>query len=112
MKPKGFLAVLAILALSFLVACGGTESTPAPIPGVSPTSVPKVTGELGTPVNGTAAIIKVLRPSVVHIQTEALQLDSFNRPVPAGGVGTGEIIDNQGHILTNNHVIEGRSEYW
>ena len=44
---------------------------------------------------------------MVHIQTEAVQLDQFNQPVPAGGVGTGEIIDEQGHVLTNNHVIEG-----
>ena len=26
------------------------------------------------------------------------------------GVGTGVIIDNQGHILTNNHVVGGASE--
>ncbi|MEE9284481.1 MAG: trypsin-like peptidase domain-containing protein [Dehalococcoidia bacterium] len=52
-------------------------------------------------------IVKRLTPSVVHIQTEAVRLDIFNRPVPVGGVGTGEIIDSRGLILTNNHVVEG-----
>jgi S1-C subfamily serine protease len=35
-------------------------------------------------------------------------VNQFNRPftVPAG-VGSGVIYDDQGHILTNNHVIEG-----
>ena len=54
-----------------------------------------------------AEIIEALSPSVVHVQTEAVELDQFNRPVPGGGVGTGEIIDEHGHVLTNNHVIEG-----
>ena len=54
-----------------------------------------------------AEIIESLSPSVVHIQTEAVQLDQFSRPVPGGGVGTGAIIDKKGHVLTNNHVIEG-----
>ena len=52
-------------------------------------------------------IIKLLGPSVVHVQTEAVQLDQFNRQVPATGVGTGQVFDRQGHILTNNHVVEG-----
>jgi serine protease Do len=52
-------------------------------------------------------IVQRLKPSVVHIQTEAVRLDSFNRPIPSAGVGTGEILDTNGHVLTNNHVVEG-----
>lgn len=29
------------------------------------------------------------------------------RPAPEGGTGTGFIIDHEGYILTNNHVVEG-----
>src|SRR5439155_13615797 len=48
------------------------------------------------------------RPAVVQITSEQLQADQFNQPfsVPAG-VGSGVIYDAQGHVLTNNHVIEG-----
>jgi serine protease Do len=34
-------------------------------------------------------------------------MDMLNQPVPGRGVGTGVILDQQGHILTNNHVIDG-----
>ncbi len=82
---------------------------PAPDPASTPTMVPTPTLEpTPTPVEKTIPqIIKELTPSVVHVQTEALQLDQFNQPVPTMGVGTGEIIDESGHVLTNNHVIDG-----
>ena len=51
--------------------------------------------------------MKILGPSVVHIQTEAVRLDFMKRPVPVGGVGTGQVLDTQGRVLTNNHVVEG-----
>ncbi len=52
-------------------------------------------------------VVKTLTPSVVQILTEALTMGAFNQPVPGMGVGTGVILDEQGHILTNNHVIAG-----
>ena len=45
------------------------------------------------------------RASIVRVQTEGAQLDIFGRSTPAGGVGTGVIYDNDGHIVTNNHVV-------
>jgi S1-C subfamily serine protease len=42
---------------------------------------------------------------VVHILSEAATLDVFGQAVPSQGVGTGFIIDDQGHIVTNNHVV-------
>ena len=59
-----------------------------------------------------AEIIEALSPSVVHVQTEAVELDQFNRPVPGGGVGTGEIIDEHGHVLTNTMLSRAQSEFW
>jgi S1-C subfamily serine protease len=45
---------------------------------------------------------------VVNITTTALTYDFFFRPVPTeAGTGSGAIIDNQGHIVTNYHVIRG-----
>ena len=53
----------------------------------------------------TTELVELLRPSVVHIRSEAATLDDFGQLVPSGGVGTGFIVDNDGHIVTNNHVI-------
>ncbi len=55
----------------------------------------------------TVQVVKILTPSVVQIVTEFLAMDMLNQPVPGRGVGTGVILDRQGHILTNNHVIDG-----
>ncbi len=53
------------------------------------------------------AVYKKVLPSVVNIiSTEVVCCDFFWRPVPQQGQGSGFIIDNQGHILTNYHVID------
>ncbi len=55
----------------------------------------------------TVEVVKILTPSVVQVVTEFLAMESFNQPTPGRGVGTGVILDEQGNILTNNHVIDG-----
>jgi serine protease Do len=45
--------------------------------------------------------------SVVNIASVRLMQDQLFRIFPVQGVGSGIIIDNRGHILTNNHVIDG-----
>lgn len=72
-----------------------------------PTAHAQATTDLSSAVRQVAAQV---RPAVVQITSHQLQVDQFNQPfsVPAG-VGSGVIYDAQGHILTNNHVIEGAS---
>jgi S1-C subfamily serine protease len=50
-------------------------------------------------------IVEKLRPSVVQVQTEGATADIFGQPVPQSGVGTGFIIDEEGRIITNDHVL-------
>jgi len=52
------------------------------------------------------AVYRKALPSVVNITSTAVQFDFFNRPVPQQGQGSGFVLDKQGHILTNNHVID------
>ena len=53
------------------------------------------------------AVYKRALPSVVNItSTQVACCDFFLRPVPEQGQGSGFILDKQGHILTNNHVID------
>ncbi|MBS1889012.1 MAG: trypsin-like peptidase domain-containing protein [Actinobacteria bacterium] len=57
--------------------------------------------------NGVAFIESTLKPQ----QTESL--NPFIEPESQSGgtaTGSGIVLDNQGHILTNNHVIEGASK--
>ncbi|MGN6545354.1 MAG: S1C family serine protease, partial [Aureliella sp.] len=44
---------------------------------------------------------------VVHISTKARRVESFLTVSVTKGSGSGSIIDAQGHILTNYHVVEG-----
>ena len=50
-------------------------------------------------------------PAVVNITSIALSFDSYFRAVPTeSGSGSGFVIDQQGHILTNYHVINQAQE--
>ncbi len=50
-------------------------------------------------------VYKRLLPSVVNVTSTVMQYDFFDGPVPSQGQGSGFILDKQGHIATNYHVI-------
>jgi len=49
-------------------------------------------------------------PAVVHIAVRGTAEDFLMRPVPVEGTGSGFLYDDQGHIVTNFHVVEGADE--
>jgi len=51
------------------------------------------------------AVYKKVLPSVVNITSTAVAFDFFYGAVPQEGQGSGFVIDKEGHILTNYHVI-------
>jgi len=51
------------------------------------------------------AVEKVSK-SVVNIASVRMMQDQLFRVFPVQGVGSGIIVDDKGHILTNNHVID------
>ena len=119
------LPILAIVAVTLVViaACTGNVATPTATL-VSSSELTEDGEQLAneaSPAETSVApevpamktlpqILRELVPSIVHVQTEAVRLDMFNRPVPASGVGTGAILDGEGHILTNNHVVAGATK--
>lgn len=65
-------------------------------------------GPSGLAADSVINVSKKDTPGVVQVTNEQVQLGSVNsgQAVPAG-VGTGIVIDSQGHILTNDHVVRG-----
>ena len=59
---------------------------------------------------GVPAMVARVLPAVVSITTRQIERDQFNEPVPTRGLGSGFIVDRQGHVLTNHRVIEGAQE--
>lgn len=85
------------------------SSSAAPTAVSAPTDVsPAPSGQPGELITAVRQVSQHVKPAVVQITNEQVQFGQFNQPfsVPAG-VGSGVIYDNQGHILTNNHVVEG-----
>jgi S1-C subfamily serine protease len=92
----------------------------APATAESPLNTAAVSGPLGTfeltqaaaapaydaEEQQNIAVYRKALPSVVNITSTAVAFDFFYGPVPQQGQGSGFILDKQGHILTNNHVID------
>ncbi len=78
---------------------------PQPAPSVSPHD--RLTPEERVNV----AVYESVNRSVVHINTRTMQVDRLMLfEIPSKGEGSGMVIDRQGHILTNFHVIEDARE--
>jgi S1-C subfamily serine protease len=87
--------------------------TPTPLPLLPPTSGSTFNDVVLIDVLGLdfaeKRVIDVHRrvsPSVVNITTQVLRRSFFFEIIPEEGAGSGFVIDTEGHILTNYHVIE------
>jgi putative serine protease PepD len=103
-KRSGVGTVLAAAALAAVVGAGAGIGSYATLvgdraPAATPISVNTAPASQGPALDGTvAAAAAKIQPSVVTITVQAGRGD---------GVGTGVVLDAEGHILTNNHVVEG-----
>jgi len=79
-------------------------TTPTPI---DPTWSPPPVESSTPPLPSIADVVGEVYPSVVTISTEVVTLDFFLRPQTQTGAGSGWILDKNGIIATNNHVVEG-----
>ena len=68
---------------------------------------PPANSDTTTQLPSIADVVALVKPSVVAINTEVISYDFFNQPYTQQGAGSGWIIDENGIIVTNNHVVEG-----
>jgi S1-C subfamily serine protease len=61
--------------------------------------------DLDTEEQVNISVYKKALPAVVNIKSRVVGYNFFYGPVPEEGQGTGFILDKEGHILTNFHVI-------
>jgi S1-C subfamily serine protease len=80
----------------------------APLSEVRPTEKNPPPATLTPEELANIRVYEKANPSVVNIDTSIVQYDRFfMSAVPGQGSGSGAVIDRQGHILTNFHVVEG-----
>ena len=85
------------------------EKTPTQTPVHFPSPMPAVVipATEASKTLTTVEVVKLLKPSVVHIANDQVVTGMFSQPMPRSGVGSGVVLDDKGRILTNNHVIQG-----
>jgi len=117
------ISLILVLALTMGVGCVYIEteppSPPPPSPAPSPAPPPAPINPDWTPpplsenqtdapiLPSIADVVAKVKPSVVAITTEVVTFDLFNRPFTQEGAGSGWILDKDGIIVTNNHVVQG-----
>ena len=102
-KPLLFWASAIVICVSLQVGCSQSSVTPS-----STSLTPNIATASQNVVNmpSFADLISAVEPSVVEINVSA-NVSTRRRTVLQQGAGSGWIMDANGTIITNNHVVEG-----
>lgn len=115
MKPRTILIAIALVGAfvyltttdNWLTRRGGESGPPSgPIwsgPGVA------LTAGVDSDEQNNIEIYKAANEAIVNITSTVLQRDFFFRPFPSRESGSGFFVNEDGLILTNNHVISGQA---
>ncbi len=107
-----------VLVIALLAAAGGAAGSylalgkiPTVAPPIISSSSATTTTVSTVPLIGdeqdNVTVYEKVSPSVVNITSTVLSFDNFLQAVPQQGTGSGSILDTEGRILTNYHVVKG-----
>ena len=122
--PKLLMVVVVALAALAVACAGDPTATPTPSPTPTVVAAQPVTGPadgnggssppetdpapppgpMGLP--DIATVVERVMPGVVQVLVEVERTDRFGRMTRGTSQGSGFFIDDAGHVLTNNHVVE------
>jgi serine protease Do len=112
-----YLIIALVIVLSLLVSSCSLSSTdnqeptdtasPAIINPIDPGWTPPALEGEASELPSIADVVALVKPSVVAINIKYTSYDVFNQAYEQQGAGSGWIIDEDGLIVTNNHVVAG-----
>jgi len=114
--------VLGVLLLAVAMLAGYWAGTRAPAPPLPEPSLASRPADAATqaplaalapapPANlsederNSVALYQQAAPAVVNVTTRAVEMDFFYGMIPVEGSGSGFLIDQEGHVVTNYHVV-------
>jgi serine protease Do len=114
-RARWRLAAVGFGLVMLLAGCGGASifSSTMGVAAATTTTLLQATSTAAvTPITGVVLydvsdLVAEVRPGVVSVTETGMSMDMFMRQVETQGEGTGMVIDDEGHILTNYHVISG-----
>jgi serine protease Do len=96
-----FAVILIVLSISIIGCTSGTPSSSIPTSTSTAAASPE---DYNLP--SITDVVDQVNPAVVSIVVGTVSYNWFMQPVPSEAAGSGVIIDENGYIVTNNHVVE------
>ena len=100
--PRTVLPAMQPAAAALPITSAAPRESTAPITSGAP-------GEWTGETNAVTEVYERVGPAVVNITSTQQGVDLFGRPLRQEGSGSGFIIDSEGHVITNQHVVSGAS---